>query len=246
MNPKSIMAPMGTRNLLVVVLCAAFTSSACAARLSSNFIGPFASGPTNASVPLGGTVTVEVAWTQDADDAANGLNSLVFLLTSVPEDPAPGLQGDRVEDPDLVMHDVSATLPGWTDASISGPVGGLSQFGVGATFAPDSLDAQGTTIIGTFQITVDAGASMGLHPFYILRSNRELSPEPVSMLVDLYSYASPPSAYLDYDIGGGFAGSNVDVMRADDAIPMMINVVPEPATLALLSLGMIVLRRRRT
>ncbi|GJM24830.1 MAG: hypothetical protein DHS20C16_12450 [Phycisphaerae bacterium] len=246
MNTKSSIALMRLRMLLIVGLCVAFTSSAYASQLGSNFIGPFTNNPTLATVPQGGTVTVEVTWTQNASEAGIGLAALGFKLTSVPENPAPGLQGERVEDPDLLMHGVSVALPGWVNGELPGTVGGVSEFTAGASLAQDTLHTPGTTVVGTFLISVDASATPGLHPFYILRNPGHSSPEVVGGNFSAYLFSSPSASPGTYDIGGGFAGSNVDVLRTSDATPLMINVIPEPATLALLAMGgLMVLRRRR-
>ncbi|MCA9250004.1 MAG: PEP-CTERM sorting domain-containing protein [Phycisphaerae bacterium] len=246
MNTKSSIALMRLRKLLIVGLCVAFTSSAYASQLGSNFIGPFTNSPTLATVPRGGAVTVEVTWTQNASEAGVGLAALGFKLTSVPENPAPGIQGDFVEDPDLLMHGVSVTLPGWVNGEVPGTVGRLAEFHAGASALRDSLITPGTTVVGTFQISVGPVATLGLHPFYILRNPSLNSPDVLGGNLSNYLFSSPPTSPGTYEIGGGFAGSNVDVLRTNDAIPLVVNVVPEPATLALLAMGgLMVLRRRR-
>jgi hypothetical protein len=228
------------RKLLAVAMLAAFAVPASAATLGLNFVG--AIDDTNAVVPLGGTVTVEVTWTTtSSDDASKGLLAMAFNLTADPEDPAAGLQGVQAPDPGLTMGNNTSAL-GWSAGGVGGVVGGGAQYGVFTSPANATYNV-GTTVLGTFQVTVEAGAALGLHQFYIHRNPAAFTPDPGDDTGASYSFNASGDGYNGfYNIGNGYAGN----LNGSAAIPMNINVTPEPAALALLALGGVAVLRRRS
>ncbi len=236
------------RKLLAVALLATFASTASASQLGLRFVDNGSGGDdTNTSVDAGSSVTVEVTWTQNAQEATVGLSNAFFLLTSSVHN-GPGSaagEGAFVEDSELAVSNSGTTIGAWGTGGADGNVGGLSAIqyaGNDASFLGDA----GTSVIGTFDITVDAGAGIGsLHDFYILRRAGAASPDlahPPGASAYSFNIGNPNGYEGNYDIGNGFAGKN----NGSDAIPMNITVTPEPAALALLALGGVAVLRRRS
>jgi MYXO-CTERM domain-containing protein len=237
------------RKLLAVALLATFASTASASQLGLRFVdnGSLGADETNTAVNIGDSVTVEVTWTQDAQEATVGLSNAFFLLTSSVHN-GPGsaaAEGALVEDADLVVGNSGTTIGAWGTGGADGTVGGLSAIqyaGNDASF----LNVAGTTVIGTFDITVGPGAILGsVHDFYILRRAGAASPDlahPPGASSYSFNLGDPNGYEGNYNIGNGFAGKN----NGDLAIPMNITVTPEPAALALLALGGVAVLRRRS
>ncbi|HNO80176.1 MAG TPA: PEP-CTERM sorting domain-containing protein [Phycisphaerae bacterium] len=228
------------RKLLAVALLAAIAAPASAATLGLRFVGPNAGDDTNATVNAGESVQVEVTWEfSSASDAANGLGSISFNLTAAPENPAGGLQGDLVATTALGMDNYGTTLPNWTTGGTPGLVGAV-QWAAGQNLPADAVTAAGVTVLGTFDIT---GLELGTHQFYIQRNITQFSPEPTTSQAISYSFNPGGDGYASqFNIGNGFAGTNTGT----GAIPMTVNVTPEPAALALLALGGVAVLRRRS
>ncbi|HNO77814.1 MAG TPA: hypothetical protein PKN33_07100 [Phycisphaerae bacterium] len=230
------------RNILAsLVIFAAVSTSANAAELSLRFIGPAASDDTNAFLVAGDSVTVEVLWTTtDADDAANGLGGVWLGLTTEPEDPAAGLQGDLGFEPDLYMDNYSTAIPGWTTGGSSGDVGG-GVFAAGGGFS-DSVFGVGTTVLGSFNIFLNFSASVSIYQFYIRRQPSALTPDLGTAVGSAYSFHPDGDGYNgQYNIGAGFAGYD----DGTGAQPMTI-VYPEPTTLAIVAFAAALVGCRRT
>lgn len=233
------------RKLLAVLMVASFATAASAAQLSLSFVGPGALDATNAEVPAGGTVTVQVEWTMSASEGTDfGFRGVSFNLTGnnhAADGTSPN--GSIGEDAQLSMINRAASLAGFGVGGADGTVGGLSRFQVATAGTP--VSDGGTHIAGTFDIAVDALASLGsVHSFYMLRNANALSPEAnQAQGVQTWDFSATPAAgYPEYSIGNGFAGKN----NGSGAIPMNITVTPEPAALALLALGGVAVLRRRS
>lgn len=229
------------RNIFAsLAIVAALSASANAAQLSLRFVGPNANDDQNAMLFVGESVTVEVLWTTTAfDDAANGLAGALFGLTTDPEDPAPGTQGDLGFEFDLNMENYSTNLPGWTTGGSSGAVG-VATFAAGGGFSNSVFDV-GTTVIGTFDITLNFPASPSIYQFYIRRQPSALTPDLTTAIGTSYSFHADGDGYNGrYNIGAGFAGFD----DGTGAQPMTI-VFPEPTTLAMLALAAAIVGRRR-
>ncbi len=233
------------RRVILIAMSFGFALSADAARLAIRFApgDSHTVDDQNASVDIGETVSVEVLWTfTPADVAVNDLAGFSFNLTSVPEDPSSGIQGDRVEDPNLFVDNDVAFLPNWGTSNAPGTVGGdFNQIGGFAQFQNASLDQAGTTVMGSFDITVTGGSIGDVRDFYIQRLPFALSPSAGNSSASEFTFSPSPSGYGEYDIGTGFAGFN----DGTGSLPLTINVTPEPATLAFLALGFVLVRRTR-
>ncbi|HNO80014.1 MAG TPA: hypothetical protein PKN33_18345, partial [Phycisphaerae bacterium] len=195
-------------------------SSAMTARASELSI-EFASGdPVEASVQVGGTVVVNVIWTQDADEADNvGLGGYAFSLTAAPQNhngttPTP----DRVENTALY---VVANTPanGFSDGGVMGTLGGNMSYIAGAANDPASSINGAVTdlVLGTFELRADAE---GVHEFYIFRNASLLSPDMAGAQAQTLAFSSNPDAYNEYSIGNGFAGRN----DGSGALPLTVTV----------------------
>ncbi|GJM25724.1 MAG: hypothetical protein DHS20C16_21390 [Phycisphaerae bacterium] len=231
------------KHMIAIAMSFGFALSADAARLAIRFApgDSHTVNDQNASVDIGDTVSVEVLWTFTPDDVAvNDLAGFSFNLTSVPEDPSLGIQGDRVEDPNLFVDNDIAFLPDWGTSNAPGTVGGDSnQIGGFAQFQIASLDQAGTTLVSSFDVTVTGGSIGDVRNFYIQRLPFALSPSAGDSSGSEFTLSPSPSGYDEYDIGTGFAGFN----DGTGALPLTINVTPEPAAVAILALGIVFVRR---
>ncbi|MCA9252342.1 MAG: hypothetical protein KDA54_14555 [Phycisphaerales bacterium] len=230
------------RNVLAsLAIVAILSASANAAELSLRFVGPAASDDTNAILVPGDSVTVEVLWTTtDVDDAANGLSVVSFGLTTDPEDPAAGLQGDLGFEPYLYMDNYSTAIPGWITGGSSGNVGG-GTFAAGGGFSASVFDV-GTTVLGSFNISLNFSASPSIYQFYIRRQPSALTPDLTTAIGSSYSFNPDGDGYNgQYNIGAGFAGYD----DGTGAQPMTI-VYPEPTTLAIVAFAAALVGCRRT
>ncbi len=227
------------RKLLAVALLAAFAVPASAATLGLNFVGGL-DATNSGDLDHGQSITVEVTWTTtDANDGSPGMIAMAFNLTSSVQDGAAGLQ---TPDSGLSIANVAATPANWNSGGVETTLGGGAQFAVFASPA-DAITAPGTSVLGTFDVVVEPGAALGLHQFYIQRNAAAFSPDPVNSVGASYSFNLGGDGYSgQFNIGNGFAGKN----NGSDAIPMNINVTPEPAALALLALGGVAVLRRRS
>jgi hypothetical protein len=231
------------RKLLAVAMVAAFATAANASSLRLEFSGTNADDATNATIPNPGeSVTVNVFFNMTPNDAAfQGLNTIAFNLTAVPEDPAFGVQGDKVEDAGLFASGNATGVTGWLAGGADGNVGSLGhQFSVGALLQADGVQVAGDLLVGSFTVQ---GNALGAHTFYIQRNTNADSPAVSNFNGGGYTWSATPSdGYGQYSIGNGYAGNG----NGSGAIGMNINVLPEPAALALLAMGGVaVLRRRR-
>lgn len=233
------------KRVIVIAMSLGFTLSAHAAQLAMRFAPghPSTIDDQNAVMSPGETITVEVLWMMTPFEAANNdFAGVSFNLTSVPEDPTAGIQGARIEDADLFMSNNSTSIPNWSNNDAPGTVGGLSQFNSFAFGLSDVIAIAGTTVVGTFDISVDVFASLSPHSFYIQRNPLAFSPDPANSTVSGYSYHPDGDGYNDqYNIGTGFAGFN----DGTGALPLTI-FVPEPAALTILALAAALVGRRRT
>lgn len=234
------------KKLLAVALVAAFATTASAAQLSLRFTGNDTGGGftdnTAEVTSVGGTVSVDIVYSLDATEAAGfGVGTVIFNMTTVPEDSAGGVQGDLVENASLVASAATPVAAGWQSLSVAGTVGGLANQ-VSLSGEPgNGIEAAGEFVLGSFQISANA---LGTHEIYINRAASLLVLGAGANAANFGAYANVPNSdnYNEYNIGNGFAGRN----NGSQAAPMVLNVTPEPAALALLALGGIAVLRRRS
>ncbi len=206
------------RNLFgfIVILGLGFSSTARASELSIEF----ASGdPVNAELEVGQTVTVNVLWTQDADEADDfGLGYYGFSLTAAPQNHSgTTATPDRVENDALFQVD-NTPANGFGDGGAMGTVGGLSYVAGGANNPANSINNAVTDLVlGTFEIRADAE---GVHEIYIFRNAGLLSPDMAGSAGASLQFSNNPDGYNEFSIGSGFAGRN----DGSDAMPLTITV----------------------